>query len=224
MDPAGRSIQARVRDSILQAILSGAIRPGQRLSIQTLADTLGVSTTPIREALSSLAGDGVLDLFPGGIVIVPAMTRAQFEQWLWLRRVIESRLIERGLERKTPSDAAAIADLAGSVARNTLDPALCVEIGAAVIDRIVTLANDSVLESNLRRARIRCAAALAEGQRRAGAEAAIRFAAAIADALRGGSDSDARISHGRYLDGIDAAALAGMGACEATPGCVDFST
>lgn len=177
-----------------------------------LADTLGVSATPVREALSSLAGDGVLDLFPGGVVIVPEMTRGQLEQWLWLRRVIESRLMERGLERKTPSDVMAIADLAGSVARGTLDPDLCVEIAAAVIDRIVTLAHDSVLESNLGRARFRCAAALTEGRRGAGADTAISFAAAIERALLGGSDSDALISHGRYLDSIDVATLSSMDA------------
>jgi DNA-binding GntR family transcriptional regulator len=207
MNLPGRSIQARVRESILQAILSGSIRPGQRLSIQTLADSLGVSTTPIREALSSLAGDGVLDLFPGGVVIVPTMTRAQLEQWLWLRRVIESRLVERGLERKTPSDAAVIADFADSVVRNTLDPALCIEISGAVIDGIVALADHAVLQSNLHRARIRCAAALTAGMRRAGAEAAISFAAAIANALRGGLDCHVLVCHSRYLDCIDAAAL-----------------
>jgi DNA-binding GntR family transcriptional regulator len=206
-----RPIQTRVRESILQAILSGSIRPGQRLSIQTLADTLGVSVTPIREALSALVGDGVLDLLPGGVVLVPAMKRAELEEWLWLRRVLESRLVERGLERKTPSDAAAIVDLASGVARYTLDPALCIEISAAVIDRIVALAKHEVLASNLLRVRNRCAAALAEGQRRAGVEAAAGFAAGIAGALRGGIDSDACVSHGRYLDSIDTAALSIMG-------------
>jgi DNA-binding GntR family transcriptional regulator len=205
-----RPIQTRVRESILQAVLSGSIRPGQRLSIQALADTLGVSVTPIREALNSLAGDGVLDLLPGGAVVVPAMTRAQLEQWLWLRRVIESRLVECGLERKTSSDAAEIADLAASVARNAPDPALCIEIGSAVIDRIVALAHQEVLVANLHKVRIRCAAVLAEGQRRAGVEAAASFAAGIAAALRGGIDSDACSSHGRYLDSIDAAALSSI--------------
>jgi DNA-binding GntR family transcriptional regulator len=186
-----------------------------------LADTLGVSATPVREALSSLAGDGILHLFPGGVVIVPVITRAQLEQWLWLRRVIECRLVERGLERKTPADAEAIADLASSVARNQLDPALCVEIAAAVVDRIVTLADLPVMENNLRRVRVRCAATLADGQRHAGAEASISFATAIARALLAGNDSDARISHCHYLDSTDAAAHSIMDAAETTSGLAD---
>jgi DNA-binding GntR family transcriptional regulator len=205
-----RPIQTRVRESILQAILNGSVRPGQTLSIQTLADTLGVSVTPVREALSSLAGDGVLDLLPGGIVVVPALTRAQLEEWLWLRRVIESRLFECGLARKTPSDAVEIADLASSVSRNTRDAPLCIQLSCAVIDRIVTIANYEILATNLLRVRSRCAAALTEGQRRAGVEAAVGFAAGIARALHGGIDSDACISHDRYLDCIDAAALSTM--------------
>jgi DNA-binding GntR family transcriptional regulator len=209
-----RPIQARVRESILQAVLCGSIQPGQRLCVQTLADTLGVSVTPVREALNSLAADGVLDLLPGGTAIVPTMTRSELEEWLWLRRVIESQLFARGLERKTPANAQSIADLATSVSQSTRDPALCLEISSAVIDRIVALANQEVLTSNLRRVRIRCAAALAEGQRRAGAEAAASFAAGVASALRDGIDLDARSIHGRYLDSIDAAALSTTGDLE----------
>lgn len=207
MQPPRRPIQARVRESILQAVLCGSIQPGQRLCVQTLADTLGVSVTPVREALNSLAADGVLDLLPGGTAIVPTMTRSALEEWLWLRRIIESQLFERGLKRKTPADAQSIADLATSASQSTRDPALCLEISSAVIDRIVALAHQEVLTSNLRRVRIRCAAALAEGQRRAGAEAAASFAAGVASALRDGIDLDARSIHARYLDSIDAAAL-----------------
>jgi DNA-binding GntR family transcriptional regulator len=211
MNPPRRPIQARVRESILQAVLCGSIQPGQRLCVQTLAEALGVSITPVREALGSLAGDGVLDLLPGGTAIVPVMTRTALEEWLWLRRAIESQLFERGLERKTPADAGSIADLATNVLRNRQDPALCIEISASVIDRIIVLANQEVLAGNLRRVRIRCAAALTEGQRRAGVEAAASFAAGVASSLRDGIDHDALSTHGRYLDSIDIAAISAIG-------------
>lgn len=45
-------------------ILSGRIRPGDRIPVEQLAASWGVSATPIRESLRRLAGDGLVDLAP----------------------------------------------------------------------------------------------------------------------------------------------------------------
>jgi DNA-binding GntR family transcriptional regulator len=45
-----------VLDAIKHAILTGELRPGQRLVETELTQTLGVSKTPVREALKTLAG------------------------------------------------------------------------------------------------------------------------------------------------------------------------
>lgn len=45
-------------------ILAGRLRPGDRIPVERLAETWGVSATPIRESLRRLAGDGLVDLTP----------------------------------------------------------------------------------------------------------------------------------------------------------------
>src|SRR5690348_4140241 len=53
-----------VLDAIKHAILAGELRPGQPLVETDLAEVLGVSKTPVREALKTLAGAGLVTMSP----------------------------------------------------------------------------------------------------------------------------------------------------------------
>ena len=57
---ADRSLTQRVRDAIRSAIVLGQLAPGSLHSVQRLADMLGVSRTPVREALIDLARQGMV--------------------------------------------------------------------------------------------------------------------------------------------------------------------
>src|SRR5437879_2244513 len=58
------SRSAVVLDAIKHAILTGRLRPGQNLVETDLAQMLGVSKTPVREALKTLAGAGLVTMSP----------------------------------------------------------------------------------------------------------------------------------------------------------------
>jgi DNA-binding GntR family transcriptional regulator len=67
LDGAAGAIPPRtvvVLDAIKHAILTGELRPGQGLVETELAQTLGVSKTPVREALKTLAGAGLVTMSP----------------------------------------------------------------------------------------------------------------------------------------------------------------
>ena len=69
-----------LRKRIVKLILSGAIKPGQKLREQILADSLRVSRTPLREALISLARDGFVEAQPNtGFSVVP-LSRQEAEE------------------------------------------------------------------------------------------------------------------------------------------------
>ena len=59
-----RTAHEYVRDSIRLGILRGSVAPGTRLVQADIARELGVSTTPVREALRDLATEGLIDLDP----------------------------------------------------------------------------------------------------------------------------------------------------------------
>lgn len=201
-----RPLQSGIRTSILDAIASGAVQPGQKIAVQPLADQLGVSVTPVREALNALVSEGVLEILPGGTAIVPTVTHATLEQWLWLGRTIEIRLIHLGLERKSPADVEALAALAEAAARQT-EPTACIDSGFAVIARLVAIAARPVLYENLKRVRNRCNAPLIAASRSVGVDAAAAFLTACAAALRAGCDADIESAYQRYRDRLEAAAL-----------------
>ena len=57
----GDDVTRRIRD----ALQNGTFQAGERLGVQTLADELGVSTMPVREALVSLWNEGLIEAIPG---------------------------------------------------------------------------------------------------------------------------------------------------------------
>lgn len=59
-----------VTDAIRKAILGGVLAPGEQLVERVLANQLGVSKTPVREALRSLEASGLLESYPSRGVVV----------------------------------------------------------------------------------------------------------------------------------------------------------
>src|SRR6478672_5155334 len=64
-----------VLEAIKHAILAGELKPGQALVETDLAEVLGVSKTPVREALKTLAGAGLVSMSPYKGAVVRVVTR-----------------------------------------------------------------------------------------------------------------------------------------------------
>jgi DNA-binding GntR family transcriptional regulator len=65
-------------------IMTGTLRPGTFIRLDETAAALGVSITPVREALRTLRGEGMVQLEPHrGHVVVP-LTRGDIEDIFWL--------------------------------------------------------------------------------------------------------------------------------------------
>ncbi len=88
-----------VLDAIKRAILAGELRPGQSLVETELAQLLGVSKTPVREALKTLAGAGLVTMsaYRGATVraIDPASAAAIYD----LRLLLEPEAVRRAVGR-----------------------------------------------------------------------------------------------------------------------------
>src|SRR5713226_727482 len=76
-------------ESLLSDIFRGRLRAGQRLVTEPLAQRLGVSHTPIREALIELAGIGIVDLFPNRGAVVRRVTARDVREICHVRRILE---------------------------------------------------------------------------------------------------------------------------------------
>ena len=82
-------------------IMTGTLRPGTFIRLDETAAELGVSITPVREALRTLRGEGMVQLEPHrGHVVVP-LTRGDIEDIFWLQATIAKELAATAAERIT---------------------------------------------------------------------------------------------------------------------------
>jgi DNA-binding GntR family transcriptional regulator len=90
-----------VADYLREGILSGEIPRGTRLKQADLAEQLGLSITPVREALKLLAAEGyVLGATHRGAIVAP-FDRSSAAEVVELRRLLESRLVVAAMRRMT---------------------------------------------------------------------------------------------------------------------------
>ncbi len=102
--PANEGVYRALRERIL----FGGIRPGAAVTLRGLAEDLGVSPMPVREAVRRLIAASALDLQDNRRVLVPPMTREKFEQILFARRALEPELAVRAFTAFSAADIDAI--------------------------------------------------------------------------------------------------------------------
>lgn len=90
-----RSLKDQVRDVILQRILSGEFAPGERLKITPLAESLGVSQVPVREAIHALVASGYLALIPNVGASVKQFSLGERCYIYEVRQALEVMALER---------------------------------------------------------------------------------------------------------------------------------
>lgn len=95
-----------VFNTLRQAILKGELRPGERLMEIQLAQRLGVSRTPIREAIRKLELEGLVLMIPRKGAEVAKITEKSMQDVLEVRRALEALAIQLACERITEEEAA----------------------------------------------------------------------------------------------------------------------
>lgn len=109
--PLHRTAQAAVAQRLRQEILSGHLAPGTRLIQSDVAARLGVSTTPVREAMRELASQGLLDGDPHKGWLVHQPTLPELVEVYELRAILEPVNIRKVAARITEAELAEAAAL-----------------------------------------------------------------------------------------------------------------
>ena len=104
--PLARTASAAAADLIRQAIGDGRLEPGHHLKEERLAQELGISRTPVREALHVLQAEGLIEASPNRGATVRTYELADLEDMYELRALLEGRAAQRAATRATPAQAA----------------------------------------------------------------------------------------------------------------------
>jgi DNA-binding GntR family transcriptional regulator len=84
------------RQHIMEMVVSGTVRAGDRLTTREVAEAVGMSDTPIREAMRILAAEGWLEFHPHMGVVVASVRREQLQEVYGVRGALEGLAIELG--------------------------------------------------------------------------------------------------------------------------------
>ena len=113
------SVVSLAYDRIRTLILSGDVAPGTRLGQVDLADRLGVSRTPVREALRRLTGEGLVEFEDQRGFRVAALALDSVMQRLEVRLLLEPGIARLAAARRTDEDLAALEETIAREARAT---------------------------------------------------------------------------------------------------------
>lgn len=108
-----------VFNTLRQSILTGELKPGERLMEIHLADKLGVSRTPIREAIRKLELEGLVTMIPRRGAEVAQITEKNLKDVLEVRRALDALTVELACERITDEELTQLEEAKESFAKMT---------------------------------------------------------------------------------------------------------
>ena len=101
------TLQETAYRQIRGVLMTGALAAGEKVTIRGLAAGLGMSWTPIREAVRRLAAEGALEVAPNRWIRVPNLSPEELRELKTIRLMLEGFAAERAAERATPEFMAA---------------------------------------------------------------------------------------------------------------------
>ena len=84
-----RTLHAEVLERLRDMIIEGRLQPGQRVNEGAIGAQLGVSRTPLREAIKTLASEGLVEILPAKGAIVKTFTARDLYQTLEVLKALE---------------------------------------------------------------------------------------------------------------------------------------
>jgi DNA-binding GntR family transcriptional regulator len=106
--PATDSLTARVHAELRAELMHGRLQPGQRLKIRDLARAMGVSETPVREAVMQLVREGALELRHAAAIRVARLDLSGYLELRQIRLRLEGLAAEEAARRATTAAVAAL--------------------------------------------------------------------------------------------------------------------
>lgn len=114
-----RTLAAQVQERVREAILKQRLKPGDRIDQNKLADELGVSMAPVREALKGLEAEGLVTIQPRRGAFVVEVSISDMDDLYFTRQLIEGEAMFLAVPRLTETDFADLQAMIDTMRRAT---------------------------------------------------------------------------------------------------------
>lgn len=99
-----QTLRERILETIRDAIITGSMKPGEKVAEPELAERFGISRTPIREAFRQLESEGYLKVIPRKGAVVAAFTQKDVEEFYAIKSILEGYAARKACERLTEKE------------------------------------------------------------------------------------------------------------------------
>jgi DNA-binding GntR family transcriptional regulator len=107
-----RSLQQQIHDRLLRRILRRELEPGERISPPAIAAAMGVSITPVRDAVNQMAAEGLVTVMPRRGTVVSPVSIGDIEELYEIRLMLEPAAAAAAADRATAEDLEHVRSLA----------------------------------------------------------------------------------------------------------------
>ena len=111
----GGTVRARATGELRDRILTGRLRPGDRLDLEQITSEFGISRTPVREALLELSFEGLVEVTPRSGITVIGITPADAVDNFAILATLAGKGAELAATRCTPAQREELRELAAAV-------------------------------------------------------------------------------------------------------------
>jgi DNA-binding GntR family transcriptional regulator len=144
-----RSRAEFVYDSLLESITDGRIPNGERLREEEIAAALGVSRTPVREALQRLHSRGILSFGSGRGLVIAELTQQQVGELYAMREILEGSAARFAAKHASPAEVDVLARLQRELAEERGSTAVLVKLNRRFHRAIYEAAHNQYLLKTL---------------------------------------------------------------------------
>jgi DNA-binding GntR family transcriptional regulator len=145
-----RSLQQQIHDRLLRQILRRELEPGERISPPVVAAKLGVSITPVRDAVNQMAAEGLVTVMPRRGTVVSPVSIKDIEELYEIRLMLEPLAAEVAASRATSDEIAQAHELAERLESGP-------SANSAQVDDLETYLQEIAIDAELHAAIVRAA-------------------------------------------------------------------
>ena len=98
------TLREKILEAIRDAIMTGALKPGEKVAEPDLAERFGISRTPIREAFRQLESEGYLTVIPRKGAVVTSFSPRDVEEFYAIKSILEGYAARRACEKLSGKD------------------------------------------------------------------------------------------------------------------------
>lgn len=197
-----------VRRELRQAIESGRYTPSERIRESEILTWLGVSRTPVREAMHRLEAEGLLVFVRGHGFVVAELNRRQVLEFYEVRSTLESEAARHAAQHISPLEIEILEDILDQAYRNLDAPETLAKLDRMFHDTIYEASHNRYLMQTL--TSLRAVLGLLRGtvyQLEKRAQIALEEHRAIVDGIKGGDQEAAYEAARRHMAGAQQARL-----------------